>query len=124
MSKTQKQSVGALGEDIAVRFLKERDFEIIDRNYRKPYGEIDIVALKDEYLHFVEVKTVSLGIDGSYVRPEEHMDERKLHRFKRIVEVYLLEKELLECEWQYDLLAVEVDIYSRVATCRYLERIH
>lgn len=124
MSQTQKQSVGALGEDIAARFLQERDFDIVDRNYRKPYGEIDIVALKDERVHFIEVKTVSMGPAGTYVRPEEHMDERKIHRFDRIVQVYLLDNELLECEWQYDLLAVELDIESRTAVCRYLERIH
>ncbi len=123
MSKTKKQSTGILGEDIGVRFLKERDFEILDRNYQKPYGELDIVASKDDRIHFVEVKTVSVGHAGSYIRPEEHMDVGKIRRFDRIVQVYLLEKELLECEWQYNLLAIELNVQNRKAICRYLQGI-
>jgi|SRR3989344_2032763 len=54
--------VGKLGEDIACKFLVKRKFKIVERNYRKPWGELDIVAEKNHTLHFVEVKTVSREI--------------------------------------------------------------
>ena len=48
-----------MGEDIAVKYLKNKGFSIVCLNYRKKYGEIDIIAKKGTILHFVEVKTVS-----------------------------------------------------------------
>jgi putative endonuclease len=47
---------GKLGEDIAAHYLKTKGFEILEQNHWKPYGEIDIVAIKQGRLHFVEVK--------------------------------------------------------------------
>ena len=46
-----------IGEDIAVNYLKKKGYKIIERNFRKGYGEIDIIALKKNVLVFVEVKT-------------------------------------------------------------------
>ena len=48
MPKTQKQKVGNLGENLACRFLAERGFKIVERNYRKKWGELDIVAEKNK----------------------------------------------------------------------------
>lgn len=56
---TEKQKIGRLGEDIAVKYLENRGFEIIERNYLKKCGEIDIIAKKGKILHFTEVKSVS-----------------------------------------------------------------
>jgi putative endonuclease len=52
---TNKQKVGRLGEDLAALFLKEKGFAIIDRNYWKPWGEIDLVAQKRGELRFLVV---------------------------------------------------------------------
>jgi len=59
MSKTQKQIIGDLGEGIVCNYLENKGFRVVDRNYWKPWGEIDIVAQKGDKLHFIEVKTVS-----------------------------------------------------------------
>lgn len=56
---TEKQRIGRLGEEIAVKYLKNKGFLIITQNYLKKCGEIDIIAQKGKILHFVEVKTVS-----------------------------------------------------------------
>jgi len=58
-NRTEKRRLGDIGENIACDFLKKRGFEILDRNYLKKWGEIDIVARKDSVIHFVEVKSVS-----------------------------------------------------------------
>lgn len=52
-----KYTVGKSGEDIAADFLRKKNYKIIERNFKKRYGEIDIVALDGETLVFIEVKT-------------------------------------------------------------------
>ena len=56
--------IGRLGEDIACRFLKEKGFKVVERNYWKKWGEIDIVAEKEGVLRFIEVKTVTRENNG------------------------------------------------------------
>ncbi|MCX6735720.1 MAG: YraN family protein [Candidatus Parcubacteria bacterium] len=58
MSKTEKQETGDIGEKIAGLFLKTKGFTVIGTNYRKPWGEIDIIVQKKGKIHFIEVKTV------------------------------------------------------------------
>ena len=77
--------VGQKGEEIASKYLEKKGFTIQDRNYRKKWGEIDIVAFKDKVLHFVEVKTVSRRSFGGHFeqevnnfRPEDNMHPWKL----------------------------------------------
>ena len=56
--KTEKQIIGDLGEHFAVNYLASRHFVIKEKNYRKKWGELDIIAEKDSELRFVEVKSV------------------------------------------------------------------
>ncbi len=56
MNNNYTQSFGKTGEDEAVKFLLSKEFSILKRNYHSPYGEIDIIALKQDTIHFVEVK--------------------------------------------------------------------
>ena len=58
-SPTEKQIIGKIGEDAASTYLKENGYSIIDRNYSRKWGELDIVAKKGNKIHFVEVKSVS-----------------------------------------------------------------
>lgn len=62
MAQTQKQEVGQIGENCATTYLERHGYKVIDRNYRKKYGEIDIVATKQGILHFVEVKSISATV--------------------------------------------------------------
>lgn len=57
MGVTQK--IGRLGEELAGKFLMKRGYKIVDRNYRRPWGELDIIAEKKGKIHFVEVKSMS-----------------------------------------------------------------
>ncbi len=116
-SETQK--TGKIGENIAVRFLVKHGFLILDRNYTKNWGEIDIVAEKSDKLYFIEVKSVSRETLNAFIpksydnsderyehRPEDNMHPWKLKRLSRIIQTYLLSKNLNEKEWQVDLLVV------------------
>ena len=62
MPKTQKQIIGDLGEGIVCNCLKNKGFKVVDRNYWKPWGELDVIVKKGERLYFVEVKTVTREI--------------------------------------------------------------
>lgn len=59
MPKTYKQEIGDLGEKLSTRYLLSKGFVLVGRNYRKPWGEIDVIVEKKGRIHFVEVKTVS-----------------------------------------------------------------
>lgn len=61
MAKTEKRKTGDLGEDIAERFLMKQGFVVVERNYLRKWGEIDIIVQKGGMIYFVEVKTVSCG---------------------------------------------------------------
>jgi putative endonuclease len=79
--QTSKQRLGAFGEDAASAFLVERGYQIVARNYRCEFGEIDIIARASKALVFVEVKTRS---GGGYGSPFEAITTQKLARMKRL----------------------------------------
>lgn len=124
MSLTDKQKVGQIGEETACKFLMKKGFAIIDRNYRKKWGEIDIIAEKDRVLHFVEVKSVSHSVSPETWQPEENVHPWKQKRLSRAIQTYLLEKQIDEnTEWQLDVLAVFLDFNTRKAKFRLTENI-
>lgn len=90
MSLFNKKQTGDAGEDYCVKYMKKHGYKILDRNYRKPYGEIDVVAMKNKVLCFVEVKTRH---DGSLTRPYEAVDFRKQQRLIKAAQAYLAEND-------------------------------
>ena len=118
-SETQK--IGELGENIAVRFLMKQKFIIVDRNYTKKWGELDIVAEKNNKLHFVEVNSVSRDLtfvsrETNTWRAEDNMHPWKLKRMSRTIQTYLLSKRIPdEKEWEVDLLVVYLDLKNKKA---------
>lgn len=123
MEKTEKRKIGDLGEGIAAKYLEKRGFAVLDRNYLKPWGELDIVARRGNMFHFIEVKTVS-RITGQGIRPEENMHRRKILRLSRAIQTYLLEKKISKrVEWQIDLLCVYLDFSTNQAKVEVLENV-
>ena len=122
-------SIGQLGEDIACKYLESKKYRILTRNYRKPWGEIDIVAEKAKKLYFVEVKSVSresfakLGSREMY-RPEENVHPSKLKRLHRAVQTYLLDRKVPENRpWQIDVVCVYLNFEDRKARVEVLENV-
>lgn len=76
---------GKKGEDIAVSYLRSLKYQILDRNWKKRYGEIDIVALDGDTLVFVEVKTREESDEN---RPEEAMSPWKIRKLIQTAEHY------------------------------------
>jgi putative endonuclease len=128
---TEKQRVGRLGEDIAVKHLENKGFMIIERNYLKKYGEIDIIARKYEIIHFIEVKSVSCEFNPKVPRvtpdshrPEDNIHAQKLKRLSRTIQAYLLSNyQNEEPEWVFDVVTVKINVNRRQAHIKILEDI-
>ncbi|MEK7555541.1 MAG: YraN family protein [Patescibacteria group bacterium] len=108
---TYKSQLGAIGEDIACQHLIKKCYKIIKRNYRKPWGEIDIIAKSpDKILVFVEVKTVSGGSNNNArLQPEEQLTKAKLQKLQRTASLYAGNfPKLIDDEkgWRIDLIAI------------------
>ncbi len=122
-SKTQK--TGEIGETLAARYLTDKGFRIIERNYTKKWGELDIVAEKGSRLHFVEVKAKTVSNFDARIdayRPEDGMHMWKQQRLKRVIQTYLLERRV-RGEWQFDLLTVYLNPLERKANVKFSEDI-
>lgn len=91
MSLFSKKQTGDAGEEYCAKYLKKNGYKILDRNYRKPYGEIDIIALKKNLLCFVEVKTRHYN---SMTQPYEAVDFRKQQRIIKAAQAYLAENDV------------------------------
>jgi len=117
------QQIGKTGENIAEKFLVKQGFKILDRNYTKKWGEIDIVAEKTNKTYFIEVKSVIKDnveevnrerLDA--YRPEDNMHPWKIKRMARTIQTYLLDRKIPENkDWQVDLLVVFIDLKNRKA---------
>jgi len=99
----QKKELGKRGEDIAIKFLKEKGYRIIERNYRCPMGEVDVVAEDKETLVFVEVKTRT---STNFGLPEEAVSYRKKQHLSRIASFYLLYHKIKEANCRFDVVSI------------------
>lgn len=121
MPKTQKQKTGNIGENLACRFLIEKGYKIVERNYRKKWGELDVVAEKEGILHFVEVKAIS---NPNY-NPEANLRLWKKQRLSRAIRTYLAERKISENQdFLIDIIAIFLDFSRKKARIRMLENVN
>lgn len=127
--KTNNRSKGQIGEDVATRFLVKHGFTLIERNYLKKWGEIDIVARKGDTLHIIEVKSswsansgVVPGLDR--FNPAENVHFQKRGRLRRVIQTYLAEKGIdPETPMSVDVAVVTLDERRRVGRVTLLENV-
>lgn len=97
--------LGKRGEEAAACFLERREYEILDRNWKCIAGEADIVALQDDTLCFIEVKTRK---DAQKGFPSEAVDTRKRTRYERIAACYLKDHDYADVRVRFDIIAILV----------------
>lgn len=123
----KEKSIGVSGEEAAGKYLKKKGYKIIEFNYQnktgKRLGEIDIVTQKGNQIIFVEVKSrISDGIN--LILPEENITRDKLFKLQKIINAYINEKNLWECEYRLDAITVLFSLDGKeVLQIRHLESI-
>ncbi|MBI3140197.1 MAG: YraN family protein [Sphingobacteriales bacterium] len=100
--------LGKEGEDLAAGWLEERGYSILHRNWRFSYHELDIVARKGKFLHFIEVKTrrgKGLG------HPEDSVTKKKFNHLQKAANEYLFRHP--GHPWiQYDILSIRIQSWG------------
>jgi putative endonuclease len=114
-AKSQR-SKGKIGEDVAVNFLKQNGYEILEQNYYYNHGEIDIVAKEGKTLVFVEVKSRRSKRFGE---PEESVTPKKQELLRRTAEGYVIAKNIGGIECRFDVVTVMMN--DGKAECRILK---
>lgn len=150
---SEKRRIGNIGESIAEMFLVKQGHMILEKNYLKKWGELDLVTKKDNLIHFIEVKSVvsrendkesvsryvsrnsftgknfdvevSREInDGEDYLPEDNVNYWKQKRMIRAIQTYLLERNVDEDqEWQIDVLTVKMDFLKNKVIIKHIENV-
>ena len=109
------KQLGILGEQIAEDYLKNKGYQILDKNYFSristgpKIGEVDIVAKKNDIISFIEVKTLRL-VQNEPFSPEEKVDFGKQRKLVKTAESWLMKKKIpLNSKWQIDVIAIELN---------------
>ncbi|MBN2008808.1 YraN family protein [candidate division KSB1 bacterium] len=106
MENKSTKDIGNTGEDFATRYLEEKGYEIIKRNYRAGRGEIDIIVAKDDTLVFVEAKT---QMHGDFGNPIEWVTKGKQRQIGKVAQAYLLSANPQYLNFRFDVIALMWD---------------
>jgi len=98
----QHNELGKEGEQLAIAFLQEEGYKILEKNYRFKKAEIDIIAQKADVLAVVEVKTRSTNYFGN---PEEFVNHKKIKLLTTAIDDYVVKNDL-DVEVRFDIIAI------------------
>ena len=127
--KDENKKIGRIGENIASKFLENKGFFVLSRNYKRKFGEVDIIAQKGKIVHFVEVKSVRSAQSGDVTRenggyrPEELVHPGKLRKISMVANEYMANKPE-NLDFQIDVIAVFIDEVRRIGKCRFTENVN
>lgn len=120
--------IGNLGETVACQYLLQLGYSILERNYSKKWGEIDIILQKDAHILFLEVKSVThetkslleWAVSHETWQPEDLVHKFKRRQIKRIVETWLLQ-ERYTGDFKIKVAAVHMVPEENYATIKILD---
>ena len=101
----ERTELGTRGESAAAAYLERTGMQVIERNWRVPRGEIDIIALDGDVLVLCEVKTRSTVGKGT---PEEAISSTKRKRIGRLAEEYIASAGIAPCAVRFDVVSITV----------------
>lgn len=96
-----KKVFGNIGENIAVKFLKDKGYQILEQNYNNKIGEIDIIAKDKDIIIFIEVKS---RISSKFGMPREAVTLYKQNKIRTVALSYLKQKKMLNCQCRFDVI--------------------
>ena len=98
----EHNDLGALGEAIAIEYLLKNNYKIVEKNWRFKKAEVDIIALKDNILAIIEVKTRSTDFFGN---PQDFVYQKKINLLVEAVNEYVISHDL-DVEVRFDIIAI------------------
>ena len=110
---------GKLGEDIAEKYLEDKGYKIIERNYRTKYAEIDLIAQADDIMVFIEVRTKT---SDKFGLPEETINKKKINKLKRNALAYTAWKRW-KGVYQIDVIGVVLNQNHTINRIQHYENI-
>ena len=118
MSNDPRHHLGALGERLAAQHLERLGYDVVARNHRTRFGELDLVVCDEHTLVFVEVKT-----RRGAGRPWDNLDDRKRRQVRRMAAAYLAEVDdrPRSKELRFDAVGVTVDAAGGLVALDHLE---
>lgn len=116
----RKKALGKKGEDIAADYLRKHGYRILERNFKKRYGELDIICLKDKILVFVEVKT---RIGHAFGKPEEAVTPWKLREVKQTALFYKSIHQELPDSLRIDVIGIELDFDETLKEFNHIQNV-
>lgn len=101
-----RKEIGTTGESLAEAHLRKAGYTIVERNFRCPYGEVDLIALEKDTIVFVEVKARMSEDAGS---PFEAVGPHKQRQIARVAQYYLRRERLLDRRVRFDVIGIVWD---------------
>lgn len=116
---------GRIGEQIAANYLSLKGHKIVERNYLKKYGEIDLITEYSGIIFFIEVKSElvsrEIGETEDVYNPLDKVDKHKMNNLRKVIETYISENNVEK--WQIDVIAVQMNSETKKANITHLKNV-
>ena len=116
-----RQFVGRLGERLAETYLLDQGAKLLERNYRKAWGEVDLLLEHDGELVAVEVKTRDVE---DLEQPEEAVGQQQLRRIVRAMTAYAMDNGLWDRPWRIDAVLIVIERDGSVRRLTHLRSVY
>ena len=99
---THNKKLGKKGEKLACKYLKKQGYKIIEHGYKNPFGEVDIIAGRDDTVAFIEVKT---RLSDTYGAPSEAVNEKRKFKYLQAAKYYFSGRQI-DCTVRFDIIEI------------------
>ncbi|MFW6238444.1 MAG: YraN family protein [Halanaerobiales bacterium] len=99
------KELGDWGENRACTYLKDTGYNLVERNFRTRWGEIDIIARREDLIAFIEVKTRK---SKKYGTPVEAVNRKKQHKIKSLARSFLQQNDITCCQVRFDIISIKI----------------
>lgn len=113
------KELGFLAEGIARHYLIKKGYKILAANYKLRFGELDIIARKEDTVTFIEVKALKRLHEG--FDPEMRVDYRKKNKLIKLATAYMLNQKTPDLDWQIDIISVIFDSENKKAYIKHFK---
>jgi putative endonuclease len=116
--KLTKKQLGAIGEKESLKFLENKGYKLLEKNFRCSLGELDLIMMNGEEMVFVEVRSRT---GSAFGEPCETVNRTKQNKLYRLAEYYLNHKDLHDISCRFDVLSVILTFDGKLKEIEHIE---